>query len=170
MSFEKVKIEDIRKIVQDRLDTTSTNISLCAKMGKGMIKVFNSFATRVYNDDPLYAFVPKEAVRHSQGDWEYDMSSFKIYKITKEFLNSQGVVKEMLDTGDTRAMVSIGLDSELVVYDSNQGSVVAESLERSEFSLKEKACLYLSLPESGTKWLDDLIIKKNKNVLLNINV
>lgn len=168
MSFEKVKIEDIRKIVQDRLDTTSTNISLCAKMGKGMIKVFNSFATRVYSDDPLYAFVPKEAVRHSQGDWEYDISSFKIYKITKEFLNSQGVVKEMLETGDTRAMVSIGLDPELVVYDSSQGAVIADPTEKTSFSLREKACLYLSLPESGTKWLDELIIKKNRNVLLNV--
>ena len=168
MSFEKVKIEDIRKIVQDRLNTNGTNISLCAKMGKGTIKVFNSFISRAYNDEPLLAFVPKEALRHSQGDWGYDISSFKIYKITKEFLNDQGLSKDTLDICDSKAMITIPLDSEMIIYDSNQGVVVAESLEKTEFSLREKACLYLNLPESGTKWLDELIVKKNKNILLHI--
>lgn len=168
MSFEKVEIGDIRKIVQDRLNTSTTNISLCAKMGKGTIKVYNSFISRACGDEPLYAFVPKEAIRHAQGDWEYNISSFKIYKITKEFLNDQGISKEILDISDSRAMITIPLDAEMIVYDSNQGAVVAESLEKTEFSLREKACLYLNLPESGTKWLDDLIVKKNKNVLLNI--
>ena len=166
--FEKVNIVDIRQMVCDRLEINTTNISLCARMGKGTIKVFNSFVGRVMKGEPLYTFVPKEAVRHDQGDWQYDISSFKIYKITKEYLSSQGFDSDIMDTLDSKAMLTINLSDDCISYDSKEGSVVEASASKTEFTLREKACLYLSLPESGTKWLDELIIKKNRNVLLNV--
>ncbi len=166
--FEKVDIKNIRQMVCDRLEIDTTNISLCAKMGKGVIKVFNSFVGRIMKGEPLYAFVPKEAVRHDQGDWQYDITSFKIYKITKEYLSLQGYDSFIIDTLDSKAMLTIPLSDDCIVYDSKEGSVVEASVSKTEFTLREKACLYLSLPESGTKWLDELIIKKNRNVLLNV--
>jgi len=166
--FEKVNIVDIRQMVCDRLEITTTNISLCAKMGKGTIKVFNSFVSRIMKGEPLYAFVPKEAIRHGQGDWEYDITSFKIYKITKDYLSSQGYDDFIINMSDSKAILTIPLSDDCIVYDSKEGSVVEASTSRTEFTLKEKACLYLNLPESGTKWLDELIEKKNKNVLINV--
>lgn len=166
--FEKLKIEDVRKMVCDRLEVSTTNISLCAKMGKNTIKIFNSFASRIMNVEDFYAFVPKEALRKDQGDWEYDTSSFKIYKITKNNLVSLGFDRDILNSMDTKSMLTIPLNDDWVVYDSNEGSVVEASISKTEFTLREKACLYLSLPESGTKWLDELIARKNKYVLLNV--
>jgi hypothetical protein len=168
MSFEKIDIKDIRKIVQDRLEINTTNISLCAKMGKGTIKVFISFISRAIRGEPFYAFVPKEAVRHNQGDWEYNISSFKIYRFKAEELIFLGFDRDVIETLDSKSMLTIPLSDEYVVYDSKEGSVAELSASKTEFTLREKACLYLSLPESGTKWLDELIIKKNKNILLNI--
>jgi hypothetical protein len=171
MNLKKVDIKDIRNIVCDRLEIETTNISLCARMGRGVIKVFNSFLRRAYNDEPLYAFVPKEATRHGVGDWEYDISSFKIYKISKKYLNSEGFTDSDINITDSKAMLTIRLDDECIVYDSSAGvKVEITGDEKTEFTLKEKACLFLNLPESGTKWLDELIIKKNKNVLLNLNI
>lgn len=166
--FEKVNITDIRQMVCDRLEITTTNISLCAKMGKGTIKVFISFINRAMKGEPFYAFVPKDAVRHTQGDWEYDMSSFKIYRFKTEDLISLGFDKHIIETLDSKTMLTIPLSDEYIIYDSKEGSVVESSAAKTEFTLREKACLYLSLPESGTKWLDELIIKKNKNVLLKV--
>lgn len=165
--LEKIKIEDVRKIVCDRLNVNTSNISLCAKMGKGSIKVFVSFARRTITGEDFYAFVPKEAVRHDQGDWEYDISSFKIYKITKNNLIDLGFSEHIISVMDVKGMLTITLDDSFIVYDSNEGNVVETSTSKTEFSLREQACLYLNLPESGTKWLDELIIKKNKSKILN---
>jgi|JI9StandDraft_1071089.scaffolds.fasta_scaffold24907_4 hypothetical protein len=166
--FEKVDIKDIRQITCDRLELETTNISLCAKMGKGTIKVFISFINRVIKGEPFYAFVPKEALRKDQGDWEYDISSFKIYRFKLDDLIALGFDRDIIATMDSKSMLTIPLSDEFIIYDSKEGSVVETSTVKTEFTLREKACLYLSLPESGTKWLDELIIKKNRNVLLNV--
>lgn len=166
--FEKVDIKDIRQITCDRLELETTNISLCAKMGKGTIKVFISFINRAIKGEPFYAFVPKEAVRHDQGDWEYDISSFKIYRFKLDDLITLGFDRDIIATMDSKSMLTIPLSDEFIIYDSKEGSVIETSTVKAEFTLREKACLYLSLPESGTKWLDELIIKKNRNVLLNV--
>lgn len=163
--MQKIDIKNIRQMVCDRLNVDTTNISLNAKMGKGSIKVFNSFIMRAMNGEPFYSFVPKEAVRHSQGDWEYDISSFKIYKFTKESLIELGFDSDIIKVLNSSDMLSLMLSDDYIVYDSKEGTIL-QSETKTEFTLREKACLYLSLPESGTKWLDDLIMKKNKNVLL----
>lgn len=165
--FEKIDIKDIRQIVCDRLEINTTNISLCAKMGRGSIKVFISFINRALKGEPFYAFVPKDSIRHDQGDWEYDISSFKIYKFRSEDLLSLGFTKDTIEIMDNKSMLTIPLNDNFIVYDSKEGSIV-NHIDKTEFTLREKACLYLSLPESGTKWLDELIAKKNKNILLNI--
>ena len=166
--FEKVDIKDIRKIVCDRLEIETSNVSLCAKMGKGIIKVFLSFIVKAMNGEPFYAFVPKDAIRHNQGDWEYDISSFKIYRFRLEDLLALKFDRDIIATLDSKNMLTIPLSDEYLVYNSNEGTVMEASTSKTEFTLREKACLYLSLPKSGTKWLDDLIAEKNRNVLLNV--
>jgi hypothetical protein len=168
--MERVNTSDIKKIVCDRLELETSNVSLNARMGKNMIKIQNFFFKNILNGDPLYCLVPKESTRISDGVWEYDMSSFKIYKISREALEDSNFDKDLIGV-DSKTTTSIYLTNDLLVYDSDKGvKEIDNGTSERKLTTREYACLLLELPDSGTKWLDDLIIKKNKNKLLNLKV
>lgn len=169
--MEKLELSEVKRMVCDRLDIQTSNISLNARMSKNQIKVFANLLKNVLNNQPLYCFVPKESTKIKDGVWEYDISSFKIYQITKEALDNINFDVERLKQCENGERLDVFLDNSLVIYDSNKGvSVIDDGTTERKLTAKEYACLILELPESGTRWLDQLIVKKNRNKLLNLSV
>lgn len=154
--------------MHDRLNDNSLSVTLCAKMGKNTIKIQSYYIKNITEKNPLYIFIPKESKKYEVGHWEYDISSFKIYKLTHYYIIENNLLSYIEDNTvlNNSLLVSLNLDELILVYNSDTGLITVPQDQPQEFSLREKACLYLKLPESGTKWLDDLIIKKNKQDLI----
>lgn len=156
-NYINLDLERVREIIKDRLKIEPINAGICTEY-KGSISIFNDRLTALKNNN-FYALVPKGYSKDSSGKWVYDISDFKIYGITKEYVILNGIDINNLEYG--KATV-IKLHDDLVIYSSSEG--LKDNLHESSSKFLtgvEFACLYLRIPTSGTDWLDNLIKQAN---------
>lgn len=158
--LKKLTYPEVRDIVSDRISLPVSNVALCAKMGKNEVRINLFSIEKALKGEHCYALVPKSALKNDDG-WLYDMNEFNIYQIDKQFLLNQDVTLTNIPTLPS-GMVSIRIHDDALVYNSNHGERTADETKK-DFTLREQACLMLSIPESGTQWLDELIAKRNRN-------
>lgn len=158
--LKKLTYQEARDIISDRVSLPVSNIALCARMGKNEIRLPLFTVEKALKGEHCYCLVPKTSVKDVSG-WLYDMNEFNIYQIDKQVLLNQDITLNNIPTVAS-GMVSVRISDESLVYNSNRGEKVSEDIKR-EFTLREQACLMLSIPESGTQWLDELIAKRNRN-------
>lgn len=164
MSIFRKKISrlEIIEIIKDRIDIIAENVSLNVKYSNNTIYIFNNKIDDLLNNNrTLYILIPGNARKNEEdGSWEYDISSFKIHAINKDFFISKYHVDELeVHNYNTTC---IALNNDTLIYSSDVGISEQIDMERS-FNLREQACLMLQVPKSGTPWLDNLIIESLKN-------
>lgn len=149
-NYVGLNADRVREIIKEMLDVETKNVAVCTNF-KNSITIFND-RLKATSVEPLYCLVPNDYKRDdSDTSWLYDISKFKIYEITSSYLENKGYdVNNLLDN-----RTRLPIDRNLLVYTSS-GSIPKI---KDKFTLKEKACLYLKYPNSGTEWLDDLIRK-----------
>lgn len=155
----ELSYQDTSRMIKEAINVDSKNTIACARMGKDLISVFNSSITKTL-EEPMYVLVPIKTEKQDNGKWLHNISSYKIYKITKEYLENQGIDFNFLPADRTRLNIS----EDVCVYNSEKSSEGTIILNR-ELSLKEHVCIMLKVPESGTDWIDALIRKSNLIVI-----
>lgn len=155
----ELSYQDTSRMIKEAINVDSKNTITCARMGKDLISVFNSAITKTL-EEPMYVLVPIKTEKQDNGKWLHNISSYKIYKITKEYLENQGIDFNFLPADRTRLNIS----EDVCVYNSEKSSEGTIILNR-ELSLKEHVCIMLKVPESGTDWIDALIRKSNLIVI-----
>ena len=151
-NFVYLDLERIKEIVKDRLKVEPYNTGVCTEY-KGTISIFNDRISNLKNNN-FYALVPKSYTKDDSSKWLYDISDFKIYCITKEYVDMNGIA---VDPTDLNKVTSIKLTDKLLVYSSAEGVKQIEDLYDKPLNSRELACILLKIPKSGTDWLDALI-------------
>ena len=159
-TLRKLSYQEARDIISDRISLPISNIALCARMGKNEIRLPLFAVEKALKGEHCYCLIPKTSLKDVSG-WLYDMDEFNIYQIDKQVLLNQDITSNNIPTVAS-GMVSVRISDQCLVYNSNHGEKPLEDAKR-EFTLREQACLMLSIPESGTQWLDELIAKRNRN-------
>lgn len=155
-------LERIKEIVKDRLKVEPYNTGVCTEY-KGTISIFNDRILNLKNNN-FYALVPRSYAKDSSGKWLYDMSNFKIYCITKEYVDMNGIT---VDPADSNKVTSIKLNDKLLVYSSVEGVKEIKNLYDQPLNSRQLACILLKIPKSGTDWLDSLIREANSKDFIN---
>lgn len=159
-NFVSLDLERIREIIKDRLKIEVYNAGVCTEY-KGTITIFNDRISSIKNNN-FYALVPKAYSKDENGKWVYDMSDFKIYCITKEYLDMNNV---SLVPEDLNKVTQVKLSEKLLVYSSVDGIKKIENLYDKPLNSRELACILLKIPKSGTNWIDSLIEEANSKDL-----
>ncbi len=154
-----------RELVSDRLQIGSVNAMCSARFSggdKAYITIQNYYVSDILKGKDMYCLVPNASTRVEEGKWTHDMSSFKIYKLDKDFLNGNLIDEEFMKTAPTR--VPLLLKSLNIVYDSDQG-VHKENLDvrLKTVSDYDTVCVLLRIPEATQPWINNLINKANNN-------
>lgn len=157
-----ISYSEAREIVSDRLSMPVTNTGVVVKMGRNEIRLFLNVIHDIFKGNIFFALVPNKSLKREDSAWIHDVNNFKIYRIDLDYLHNSNIYSEKDIFLTSSGKVSMKLLENYCVYSSKEG-VTDNKEDSKEFSLKEQACLYLGVPESGTKWLDDLI-KKSKNL------
>lgn len=157
-NYVSLDLERIKEIIRDRLKVEPHNAGVCTEY-KNSISIFNDRLLDLKNND-FYALVPAGYSKNNDGKWVYDMSNFRIYRITKDYVDSSSAI---IDYSDLSKVTSIKLSEKLLNYSSREGLKSIETDTSNSFlSSKEFACLMLRMPLSGNQWLDNLINKANE--------
>lgn len=156
-NFVSLDLDRVKGIVRDRLNVEPYNTGICTEY-KGSISVFNDRILEITRNNDFYALVPHSYSKNDQGRWVYDISNFKIYRITKEYIEMNGIT---FDASDLSKVTPIKLSTRLLAYCSTEGVKKVEPLEDKFLNAREFACLFLKLPKSGSEWLDSLIVEAN---------
>jgi len=159
MNLVELTYQDANRIIKESINIDSKNVLASARMGKDTISVFNSAILKT-DEEPIYALVPYKTEKQTNGKWLHNMSNYKIYKITREYLVKQSIDFNFLPTDRTRLLLS----EDICIYNTEEINRKEEDdtiIINRELSLKENVCIMLKVPESGTEWIDALIRKSN---------
>ncbi len=152
--------DELIELIKDRTNKIATNVSINMIYGKSSVYLFsNKIKDIIVNNNPLFIIIPKDSKKSENNKWEHDLSSFQIHSIDTNTLLDQNI--DITNTeiySNTTESIKINISNNSLIYSSENGITDNINLERN-FNLKEKACLYLRIPESGTPWLDNLIKK-----------
>lgn len=159
-NFVSLDLERVKEIIKDRLKLKSEphNAGVCTEF-KNSISIFNDRLANLKHHD-FYALVPSNYTKNESGKWVYDITNFKIYRITKDYIESLGIE---FDETDYSKVTSVKLSDKILNYCSVEGLIEVENDGLNNFlNAKEFACLMLKIPKSGNVWLDALIKEANK--------
>lgn len=145
---------DAERIINDRLSIETKNTTLCSRFGKNELSIPNSGLMKL-KTSPLYILVPNTSKNEGNGSWVHDMVNFKIYMIERKDVPTLDI-DNMIFSERTR----IEINESFLVYDSSRGDV-KEITSNHSLTTRERVCIDLRIPESGTEWIDGLIRKSN---------
>lgn len=154
-NFVSLDIDRVKEIIKDRVKLKSEphNCGICTNY-KNTINVFNDRLAALKTND-FYALVPQGYAKNESGKWVYDMSNFKIYCVTKDYIESLDIE---IDYNNYSDVTQIKLSDDILSYCSVEGKKVEnKDVSFTSLTAREFACLYLMLPKSGNVWLDALI-------------
>lgn len=162
----EISSDYVKELVSDRLqiDNISAICSVRFSGGdKAYITLQNYYLVDILKGKDMYCLVPKSSTRVEEGKWTHDLSSFKIYKLDKEFLTGNLIDDEFMKTASSR--IPFLLKNLNVVYDSEQG-IYKENLDikLKTVSDYDTICVLLRIPEATQPWINNLINRSNNNL------
>ena len=128
-----------------------------------LVKSIYGDAERIINDrlsietknTTLCSRFGKNELSIPNSSWVHDMVNFKIYMIERKDVPTLDI-DNMIFSERTR----IEINESFLVYDSSRGDV-KEITSNHSLTTRERVCIDLRIPESGTEWIDGLIRKSN---------